>query len=84
VPLIQQAAVASWFGLGFRANRSEPEFGSLMPIEKEKHTSATADGRQAVHLECRARISAIPGPLCRSRPKKRRVGRWRRALLRKH
>src|SRR5471032_2555574 len=54
------------------ANRSEPEFGSLIPMEK--HSSPRQiRGRMSVLMFSGAYFSST-GPLCRSATKNRRVG----------
>src|ERR1700738_2453214 len=54
------------------ANRSEPEFGSLMPIEKQT-SPRQMRGRMSI-LICSGAYFKSTGPLWRSATKKRRVG----------
>ena len=71
VPLISQPP-SVLVALVLAANRSEPEFGSLMPIEKQT-SPRQMRGRMSI-LICSGAYFSSTGPLCRSATKKRRVG----------
>ncbi len=71
VPLMRQPP-SVLVAFVFAANRSEPEFGSLMPMAK--HTSPRQmRGRMSILMRSLAYFSST-GPLWRSATKKRRVG----------
>src|ERR1700681_5061745 len=71
VPLISQPP-SVLVALVLAANRSEPEFGSLMPIEKQT-SPRQMRGRMSI-LMCSGAYFRSTGPLCRSATKKRRGG----------
>src|SRR3979411_1151541 len=71
VPLISQPP-SVLVALVLAANRSEPEFGSLIPIEKQT-SPRQMRGRISILMRSGAYFSST-GPLCRSATKKRRVG----------
>src|SRR5258708_33529525 len=71
VPLISQPP-SVLVALVLAANRSEPEFGSLMPIAKQT-SPRQIRGRMSI-LMCSGAYFSSTGPLCRSATKNRRVG----------
>src|SRR5580693_6070425 len=71
VPLISQPP-SVLVALVLAANRSEPELGSLMPIEKQI-SPRQMRGRMSI-LICSGAYFKSTGPLCRSATKNRRVG----------
>src|SRR3979411_110225 len=71
VPLISQPP-SVLVALVFAANRSEPEFGSLMPMAKQT-SPRQMRGRMSILMLSGAYFKRT-GPLWRSATKKRRVG----------
>src|SRR3981189_1045424 len=71
VPLISQPP-SVLVALVLAANRSEPEFGSLMPIAKQT-SPRQMRGRMSI-LMCSGAYFKSTGPLCRAAQKKRRGG----------